>query len=242
MQEDGSRSHSPQARCDGPSCCVAAHQAASDRGGNKWTLELLPGSRVSLVLRDSLRLGVIRRIVEQDDNFRHNTYDIAPLGHMLLDQQDMSRQASAMRPFLSFSIPPTGDRVKDYLGDQTYDQVDWLQLTNMIHDHAIIGLESSKLAAKRVNASFSLFNKERTISPTQSTYGGVFLGAEQIRTSDAIRVARQGGTENTADIMYVKSIYSSSNGVNFIGNVYRLMQAPTLPDGTAAPHRPAASI
>ncbi len=32
------------------------------------------------------RLGVIRRIVEQDDNFRHNTYDIVPLGHMLFDQ------------------------------------------------------------------------------------------------------------------------------------------------------------
>ncbi len=83
-----------------------------------------------------------------------------------------------MRPFLSFSIPLTGDRVKEYLRDQTYDQVDWLQLTNMIHDHATIGLGSSKFAAKRVNASFSLFNKERTIPVTQSTYGCVSLGVD----------------------------------------------------------------
>ncbi len=101
------------------------------------------------------RLGIIRDVVMQESNFHKKQYRIAPAGHMILGQQDVIKKAEEMRPYLSFSIPLVSDEARDYLGDKTYDQVDWVQFGTIVNDGLGIKVETSCSNNKKTRASAS---------------------------------------------------------------------------------------
>jgi hypothetical protein len=172
---------------------------------------------------NSWRLGIILQVHDQNVDFRKHTYRIAPLGHVNLGLIDVPTfPATGMRPFLGFSVPAAAD----HLADRTYDQINWpAEAIRAPNNKETLGLEASKLAAKKINGCFSLFNKLQSLSASQVVYRGVFLGAEQIRVGDAIRIQSLGQDHTKPDIMAVKSIYSEHNSrVKFVGSTYRLLE------------------
>ncbi|PSR77293.1 hypothetical protein BD289DRAFT_445541 [Coniella lustricola] len=132
------------------------------------------------------RIGIIRQVASDP-----NAYStIVPLGHALLNIPDVAKPHLLMRPFLTFSVPAmqiaTGS-------ETTFNQVDWpAHLNDPAYEakSEMIGLEASKMAALDIDGSWSTFN-QLPPGPKQpkneSSYGGVFLGAEMIRIGDPIR-------------------------------------------------------
>lgn len=164
------------------------------------------------------RLGIVRVVGEaHDPDHRRRPHRIAPLGHVCLNQQDVTKEAIDMRPFLGFSIPKPNPQLEG----KSYDQVSWQQLAANSPNPEVVGLEASKLAAAAINGAFSLFNRKQSISATQHMFGGVFLGAEQIFIGDALRVRPAEGPDTPQDIMSIRSIYSDGDGVKVLGNTYR---------------------
>jgi hypothetical protein len=186
------------------------------------------------------RLGIISRI----DNpkkpvgaFDANSeamsrYTILQLNHAALRSQEIPKAASDMRPFLTFSVPATTD---EKLLDKSFDDVDWAMAvaraqqdpTNLAQRSQYLALEASKMAARKINFTYSLFNREASGSNNAEVrFGGVFLGAEQIREGDAVRLANnrlsaQGDTRT--EVMRVERIYLAADGqLALYGNIYRL--------------------
>ncbi|EPE10662.1 transcription-silencing protein clr2 [Ophiostoma piceae UAMH 11346] len=154
--------------------------------------------------RGAWRLGIVLQIKEAVEAPPSTmpgplgTICVAPIGFKGLEQ--LSINASELRPFLSFSVPA----MRQGFQGLTYDQSDWHQLVLEAqqqlqlqqppqpgrYDVPTIALEASKAAANQINACFSVFNQlpKETPQTTKCTYGGVFLGAEMILLGDAIRV------------------------------------------------------
>jgi hypothetical protein len=98
------------------------------------------------------------------------------------------------------------------------------------------GLEASKMAARCVNDSWSVFNKLTQIKEPPflvETYGGAFLGAEMVHVGDAIRVDHADATtgETSTAIMRVDQIrakiyqgLSQSRSLEMMGHTYRLVR------------------
>jgi hypothetical protein len=156
------------------------------------------------------RLGVIVSIAPKfgapvtsgpssDANYN---FTLAPLGHALLPQGTHTKESQDLRPFLTFSVPPTHPQMDADLKDKTFDTVDWqglvlraAQAPDPPYTLPNVGLEASKMGARAVNDCFSTFNlvhvhDESSVDGTvrHERYNGVYLGAEMICVGDPIRV------------------------------------------------------
>ncbi|KAK0645565.1 transcription-silencing protein Clr2-domain-containing protein [Cercophora newfieldiana] len=132
-----------------------------------------------------------------------NSYDyvLAPLGHAILAQPNVTKDATDMRPFLTFSVP---DTAIPELQEKSFDSLDWQDIAARYSNYPgdqnkrlmklqVLGLEASKIAARSINDSLSTFNRlGEVITADQlykvQTFTGVYLGAEMIRLHDPIRV------------------------------------------------------
>lgn len=132
------------------------------------------------------RIGLIRHVGPEPVP----NYTVIPLGHALLDVPDVPKQQSQMRPFLTFSVPSISIPL---LQESFFSQVNWQALLadpTYANRSEVIGLEASKLAALEIDGSWSTFNRLASgpkQPKNQSSYGGVFLGAEMIRLGDPVR-------------------------------------------------------
>ncbi len=187
---------------------------------------------------------------------------VAPLGIPGMLKPE-TLDASALRPFLSFSVPA----MREGLQGLSYDQINWKQLlweANQQqqpqqqepghYDVHTLSLEASKSAANQINACFSVFNAMPKASADQCLYGGVFLGAEQVLVGDALRVVAakeappppttSGSADPAAaaagpslpDVMRVNVILTDNGVLSFLGDVYRLAVAGR--GGVAAANQP----
>ncbi|KAK0636864.1 transcription-silencing protein Clr2-domain-containing protein [Bombardia bombarda] len=211
------------------------------------------------------RLGLILAIQPKPNNLTPNKTDhdyaflLAPLGHEMLKQQNVTKDVMDMRPFLTFSVP---DVSFPELQDKSYPDINWKvfaqQKANeskpekMSQQMQAVGLDASKMAARYINDSFSTFNKLREeVAPdgqsTVQTYTGLYLGAEMIHLKDAIRVAESANQPavsdsgpNTTLVMIVSTIdivkpfsaaaiESAPLHLRFRGNLYRLMRYAAKP-------------
>ncbi len=156
------------------------------------------------------RLGVILDIRPKDPQARENddgnyVFTVAPLSHAVLGQEIMLKEASDLRPFLTFSVPST-QLVE--LEDKSFPDVDWDYFvahysqdpdpSKSFQKKQFAGLEASKLAAKCVNNSYSTFNPigeaQAPDGTVEAKFGGLFLGAEMIQLGDPVRVSAGDGT------------------------------------------------
>ena len=215
--------------------------------------------------RGTWRLGIVLQILTgNDDQVLHppsfmpgpvGTVRVAPLGITGLHPPDLTLDTSALRPFLSFSVPA----MREAFQGVTYDQIDWHTLAWEAqqyqqqqqqqpspqppppgrHDTTVLALEASKSAANQINACFSVFNPMPKASAVQCMYGGVFLGAEQIVVGDAVRVdvhesmaaMDAGGADSgSVQIMRINVILTDNGNLRFFGDTYRLaVTAPGQP-------------
>ncbi|KAK3991340.1 transcription-silencing protein Clr2-domain-containing protein [Cladorrhinum sp. PSN332] len=206
------------------------------------------------------RLGVILAITPRpgtnipagasDSSF---SFTIVPLGHSILKQEPLVKDASSMRPFLTFSVPATS---LDELKDLSFEDVNWAEYvarqaaeSDLARRNTLlqgVGLEASKLGARSINDSYSLFNKMYDdLTPDQlyrmQCYVGVYLGAEMILLQDPIRVAptpeqisAEPDITNITLVMRVSEITAltsrtQSNArpvLQFRGNTYRTVRSP----------------
>jgi len=132
------------------------------------------------------RLAVIINRQQQDDR---SFYLVQLLSNPRHHQPKLVVLEPCLRPWLAWSVPDVG---VPFLENKSFDEVNWNELLDdpqyASMDHVVTG---SILAAKQIDASFSLFTKfDAQPDSTGSYYSGMFLGAEKIWVGDALR-ARQ---------------------------------------------------
>lgn len=208
------------------------------------------------------RIGVIYEIVPKnqqtasgeagDDQYY---FRIAQLGHAVLNLPNVVKESGDMRPFLTFSVPAS----QADLAGQSFASIDWLNLVTqrrqnpdpatVQRDLQVLGLEASKMAARTINNSFSVFNRLDEPQPDLGynvrAYGGLFFGAELINLNDPVRVKPPNYADTTRDpdgkkktaVMLVKRILlDANNRLIFRGPVYLLIRQP-LATQTAGEHQ-----
>ncbi|KAH8894060.1 hypothetical protein GQ53DRAFT_793063 [Thozetella sp. PMI_491] len=201
-------------------------------------------------LNAAWRLGVIFQIQPKettDGNGDDSAYSfqLVPLGHAVLPQPIQVKVADEMRPFLTFSVPNTQ---LPELQDKSFTDIDWPVYVNQrsqdpspekeSRNKQVVGLEASKMAAKCVNNAFSTFNPLRqaqnaATGVVESTFGGVFFGAEMVHVGDPVRVTPSDANASGTTVMRVAQILVAESpgavALYFRGGVYRLGRSPQGP-------------
>jgi hypothetical protein len=208
------------------------------------------------------RIGVIYEIVPKNQQTANSEADddqyyfrIAQLGHAVLNLPNVVKESGDMRPFLTFSVPASQN---DFTG-QSFASINWQNLVTQRRQNSdqatvrldlqTLGLEASKMAARAINNSFSVFNRLDDPQPDLGynvhSYGGLFFGAELINLNDPVRVKPPNYADSSRDsdgkkktaVMLVKRILvDASNRLFFRGPVYLLIRQP-LATQTAGEHQ-----
>ncbi|GAO18754.1 hypothetical protein UVI_02040760 [Ustilaginoidea virens] len=152
-----------------------------------------------------------------------------PIGHALVPQPMVTKAPADLRPFHAFSVPPVA--IQD-LKDKAFDQVPWDNLfrstANDLAKRELLALDASKLAASRIDASYSLWcplNEDAKADPYP--YYGCFFGAERIEIGDCLRmkpVASEPSLAGDSLIMGLRYIFTRKEypgTIFFRGNVYK---------------------
>ncbi|EXV00860.1 transcription-silencing Clr2 domain protein [Metarhizium robertsii] len=184
------------------------------------------------------RLGIV---ASPSPNPSSPTHTMLPLGHALVPQQPVTKPQSDLRPFHAFSVPPVA--VAE-LKDKPFDQIPWDALfhsaANEPPKRELLALDASKLAASRIDASYSLWCP-LSDDPNADTlpYYGCFFGAERIEIGDCLRIKPVPSEPSVGDasIMGLRYIFTKKEypgAVFFRGNVYRLAK-PDSPPASVVP-------
>jgi hypothetical protein len=161
-------------------------------------------------------------------------YDIIPIGHrVIVFSPVVSKTESDMRPFHTFSVPTV---TMEELKNKSFDEVQWETLVHTVvgtdnQKMQVFALDASKMAALKVDLSFSLFTRLNTGTGTKINYYGIFLGSERVELGDALRIRMTSvdgstTTQPEAAVFGVREIlvHSTNPGVvQFIGDIYQLI-------------------
>lgn len=176
------------------------------------------------------RLGVIRKI---GTTINPDGYDIIPLGYDMRMPvfPDISTPVD-MRPYHAFSVPPI---TMPELKGKFYDDVPWpamLHATdNNTNKKLYLDIEASKLAATKVDSSYSLWSPMPE-DPTGKTtaYYGCYLGTERVEIGDSLRIKPPPEELDVAtdkSSFGLRAIFTSTDypgGLLFRGHVYILVR------------------
>ena len=176
------------------------------------------------------RLGIIRAQ-------SGNNHEIIPLGFGMVIPQNVAKNDADMRPFQAFSVPPV--TVPD-LADKVFDEIPWEPMfranVNDAPKREVILLDASKLAASKIDYSYSLWSPISEDPQAKSiTYYGCFLGAERVEIGDCLRIRQLPAELNiTAEqpIMGVRFIFTSKDfagALFFHGHIYQQAESSTDP-------------
>ncbi|UZP45855.1 hypothetical protein NXS19_013667 [Fusarium pseudograminearum] len=128
------------------------------------------------------RLGVIA----SSSNGQH---EVMPIGHGIVQQNNVTKTDGDMRPFYAFTVPPV---TLSELKDKNYDGVPWESLFQSSVDgnrREVLALDASKMAAVKIDYSYSLWSKLTEDTKVKTvTYYGCFFGAERVEIGDAMRL------------------------------------------------------
>lgn len=163
--------------------------------------------------------------------------EVVPLGFGMVIQPNVTKSDADMRPFQAFSVPPV---TIPELNDKVFDEVPWeLTFRGNVNDAAkrdLLLLDASKLAASKIDYSYSLWSPISEDPQARSiTYYGCFMGAERVEIGDCLRI-RQLPTElNIAaeqPIMGLRFIFTSKDypgALFFHGHIYKQAEPGTDP-------------
>ncbi|KAF2157232.1 hypothetical protein K461DRAFT_219272 [Myriangium duriaei CBS 260.36] len=190
-------------------------------------------------------LGVISQRWQQSVNFG---YTVQPLSHPYSHPQPVSVTGDqSLRPWLAWSVPnftfPGLNNVA-----VTYETADWNAISHGQFGQGDLEVDGSILAAKAIDLSYTPFSKvssKSTPDSTESSYNGVYLGAERVWRGDVVRLKSGSGL----DIMVVFNITERENAylqqvvstnLWLEGEVYTMRQQPASsppPDLSQLPAR-----
>ena len=174
---------------------------------------------------------VIRRYLLQSSSSKiEKAYIVQPLSHPYAHPPGVTvTQEDLLRPWLAWSAPPyTSDLLNTM--SVTYDTADWQGIISKKYGFGDAEVDGSILAAKAVDASFTLFDFVRRIGQGNGVeelyWNGIYLGGEKIWLGDPTRLRGETGS----DILVITCIVErkSVNTVNrmpetnlfFIGDMY----------------------
>ena len=209
---------------------AATQQQHSVGWALKSPLLFRSGEQVWYQNGNTWRLGIIRAQ-------SGNNHELIPLGFGMVIPQNVAKSDADMRPFQAFSVPPV--TIPD-LADKVFDEIPWEPMfranVNDASKREVILLDASKLAASKVDYSYSLWSPISEDPQAKSiTYYGCFLGAERVEIGDCLRI-RQLPTELniTAEhpIMGLRFIFTSKDfpgALFFHGHIYRQAEPGTDP-------------
>ncbi|KYK59574.1 hypothetical protein DCS_00706 [Drechmeria coniospora] len=193
----------------------------------KWALQapmlFRAGELVWYQNGNSWRLGII-----SSPGF--DPYTLVPIGYAEEEQPEIEKPVKEMRPFQAFSVPAV---MIAELRDKMFDHVAWGEMFQRIRQDRPqrnnLLLDASKLAAAKIDASYSLWSplaEEPSIETTH--YYGCFFGAERIEIGDCIRVklpADNGSSRNGPSVLGLCSIVlrrTDPPAIRFRGNMYKI--------------------
>ncbi|KAI0432590.1 hypothetical protein F5Y09DRAFT_136221 [Xylaria sp. FL1042] len=165
---------------------------------------------------------------------------IIPLTHPLYRTQEVFKEEADIRPFLAFSIPQINLALQEFKG-QALARIDWQTLQERFGAHTDpsrregLAIEATKLAATRVDQSYSTFNPIQDSVPSHDAFGGIFLGAEKICVGEAVRIKlsqeqqEQSSEKGMPIVMVVKRIFINKDGgtLMFEGSLWTLQHVPS---------------
>ncbi|KAF4989474.1 hypothetical protein FGRMN_9094 [Fusarium graminum] len=169
------------------------------------------------------RLGVIA----SSTNGQH---EVMPIGHGIVQQNNVTKTDGDMRPFYAFTVPPV---TLPELKEKEYDGVSWEPLFQNSADgnrREMLALDASKMAAVKIDYSYSLWSKlsedprARTV-----TYYGCFFGAERVEIGDAMRLRSLPADLNVpaeTGVLGLRFIFTMKDfpgAVFFRGHLYQLV-------------------
>lgn len=153
-----------------------------------WSLKSSPLFRIGELVwyqnGNTWRLGIISAVTAQQN------FDLVPIGHGMIFRQNVPKTIKDLRPFYAFSVP--GVAIPE-LKEKVFDEVSWeAMLQPVANDPArrdLIALDASKMAASKIDCSFSLWSPQGEDPNAKFTpYFGCFLGAERVEVGDCLRL------------------------------------------------------
>ncbi|KAK5130245.1 hypothetical protein LTR08_002291 [Meristemomyces frigidus] len=215
-----------------------------------------PGELIWFRRGQAWGLGVVlRRWVTGAEQYH---YTVQPLSWPHQHPQSVTKSSDLeMRPWLAWSVPRfTNDVLNNQIDPARYETADWQGMTQHKYGNGDMEVDGSILAAKAIDATYTLFDLNKTVEPepglTEKYYDGLFLGAEKVWAGDPLRLQIGSGT----DIMVLHSVVerkrTSSMSQNIIqqtchlvGDIYTLSTVthadPSVPTPAAPnknPHLP----
>ncbi|KAF4452813.1 hypothetical protein F53441_4432 [Fusarium austroafricanum] len=169
------------------------------------------------------RIGVIA-------STNNNHHEVMPIGHGIVQQNNVTKTDGDMRPFYAFTVPPVA---LPELKDKEYDGVAWESLFQSAADgnsREMIALDASKMAAVKIDYSYSLWTKlSEDPNAKTVTYYGCFFGAERVEIGDAMRLRSLPADLNVpaeTGVLGLRFIFTTKDfpgAVFFRGHIYQLV-------------------
>lgn len=212
-----------------------------DQSYNAFTFR--PGELVWFKRGQAWGLGAILRRWVSHSTLRH--YSVQPLSQPYNHPQAVIKSSDdELRPWLAWSVPKyTILGLNTLSPPPTYDTADWRGMVNGKYGSGDVEVDASIMAAKRVDSSYTPFypnsTRESESGVTETTYDGIYLGAEKCWIGDPMRLSHGDGTDVlvTHSIMERKQRASNASLVYLIGDVYTFQRTthsnPSLPTPAA---------
>ncbi|KAJ9644615.1 hypothetical protein H2199_003578 [Coniosporium tulheliwenetii] len=209
-------------------------------------------------------LGIILRryYLSTSPNPRlHHPATLAPLSH---PPTATITQEAELRPWLAWSAPQYTNK---YLAERptTYDMLDWQAYLDGRIGPGDVEVDGSIMAAKAIDASFTLFDLVKTSAPApgveERRWNGLFLGGEKAWIGEPVRLRMGSGSDVLVIIEIIEKVASqfaagSSAGgagaagggaggaktstISLIGDIYTFCSVPlsaSVPDDRHLPLR-----
>lgn len=136
-----------------------------------------------------------------------------------------------MRPFHAFSVPSV--TIPD-LKDKIFDEVPWEAMFrgtgNDTGKRDLVALDASKMAAWKIDSSYSLWSPISEDPSGKVIYYGCFFGAERVEIGDCLRprsLPRELGLASDTAVLGLRNIFTSKDypgAVLFCGHLYMLVK------------------
>lgn len=178
-------------------------------------------------------------------------YMVQPLSHPFQHPPVVTKSSNTeLRPWLSWSVPKfTNDGLNKLVDPARYETADWQGMMQKRYGNGDLEVDGSILAAKAIDATYTLFGLIKSTQPEQgvqeSHWDGIFLGAEKLWVGDPVRLF----TESGYHIMVVHSIVDQKRGAQgptetpyLVGDTYALTTIqhtnPNIPTPAAPNNNP----
>ncbi|KAJ4270386.1 hypothetical protein NW762_002066 [Fusarium torreyae] len=199
----------------------------------QWALKsavlFRPGELVWFQNGNTWRLGVIAASSPTSPSTPNGNHEVMPIGHGIVQQNNVTKTDVDMRPFYAFTVPPV---TLPELKDKEYDGVSWEPLLQSADGNRreMIALDASKMAAVKIDYSYSLWSKLSEDPNVKTvTYYGCFFGAERVEIGDAMRLRSLPADLNVpaeTGVLGLRFIFTTKDfpgAVFFRGHIYQLV-------------------